>query len=184
MPLLAENVVTRDEYARLSTHRRTELVRGEVVDLTRPKPRHGRVVNNIATDMTDFVRPRGLGQVYGSEIGYVVEDDPDTIRSPDVSFVRAEVADAHDEDEWYAYAPDLAVEVVSPSNTATHVADKVRMWFAAGGRSVWVVDPDRRAGAIHRADGSVVRVGESDHLRDDAVLPGYAVRLRDVLDRR
>lgn len=184
MTLLLDKLVTAEEYARLQTEERTELVRGKVVVLVRPVPRHGRVVNNLAIELTGWVRPRKLGQVCGSEIGFFIENEPDTIRSPDVSFVRAELADAHDEDEWYPHAPDLAIEVVSPSNTRRDVTEKTAMWLAHGGRSVWVVDPARRAGAIHRADGSVVSVGEDDELRDDAVLPGFAVRLCDMLDRR
>ena len=175
-------LLTAAEFAALGDIGRAELIRGRVVHLTRPKPKHGRVAQNIAYSLESHVRPRRLGQVYGSEIGYVAERDPDTVRAPDVSFVRPEVADAHDEAEWYPHGPDLAVEVVSPTDAAPEVDEKVAMWLASGSRSVWVVDPQRRSGRIHRPAGAVEQVDQGGLLQDQAVLPGFSMTLREALD--
>ena len=176
-------LLTAAEFAALGDVGPVDLIRGRVVYLTRPKPRHGRVANNIAAALTSFVRPRKLGQVYGSEIGYLVERDPDTVRAPDVSFVRAELADPHDDDEWYPHAPGLAVEVLSPGDRAPEVEEKVRLWLGTGGRSVWVIDPATETVAIHRAGSGVEQVAEDGHLRDEQTLPGFSMPLRDAFRR-
>lgn len=178
MTTQAEKLMTAGEFAALGDIGPADLIRGRVVYLTRPKPRHGRVAQNISRAIDDFVRPRKLGQVYGSEIGYLVERDPDTVRSPDVSFVRAEVADAHDEDEWYPHSPDLAVEVLSPTGRPADVQEKVQLWLDAGGRSVWVIDPANRSATIYRADGSEERVADDGTLKDQSVLPNFSMPLR------
>ncbi len=182
MATTTEKLLTADEFAALGDIGPADLVRGKVVYLTRPKPRHGRVANNIATAITEFVKPRKLGQVYGSEIGYIVEVNPDTVRSPDVSFVRGEVANAHDEDEWYPHSPDLAVEVLSPSDRPGEVEEKVQMWLDGGGRLVWVVDPARRTAAVHRIDGSIESFTGDQELRDDSVLTGFSIPLLSIFD--
>ena len=89
---------------------------------------------------------------------------------------------AHDPDEWYPHSPDLAVEVLSPGDRPGAVLETVRAWLGAGGGSVWVIDPARRTAAVYRADGTTETVAEDGDLHDDAVLPGFAVPLRDVLD--
>ena len=175
-------LLTAAEFEALGDIGRAELVRGKVVHLVRPKPKHGRVAQNITRRLDRHVEPRKLGQVYGSEIGYVVERDPDTVRAPDVSFVRAEVSAAHDESEWYPHGPDLAVEVVSPTETGPEVDAKVAMWLASGSRSVWVVDPQRRSGRIHRGAGADEQLAEDGFLQDQAVLPGFSMTLREALD--
>lgn len=175
-------LLTAAEFGALGDIGRADLIRGRVVQLTRPKPKHGRVAQNITRRLDRHVEPRKLGQVYGSEIGYVVERDPDTVRAPDVSFVRAEVSAAHDETEWYPHGPDLAVEVVSPTETGPEVDAKVAMWLASGSQSVWVIDPQRRAGRVHRRAGAVEHAGEDGLLQDQAVLPGFSMTLREALD--
>lgn len=175
-------VLTAAEFDALGDIGRADLIRGRVVLLSRPKPKHGRIAQNISRALDGYVHPRKLGRVYGSEIGYLVERDPDTVRSPDVSFVRAEVAEAHDEDEWYPHAPDLAIEMMSPKDSPAEVDQEVRLWLAQGGRSVWVLDPKRRSAEVRRPDGSVERVPADGLLQDQAVLPGFSMPLRDALD--
>lgn len=176
-------LLTAKEFEALGDIGSAELLCGKVVYLTRPTPRHGRIATRLAMALVAFVEPRKLGEVYASKIGYVVEHNPDTVRSPDVSFVRAEIALGHDEDEWYPHSPDLAVEVLSPSDRPGNTAEKIQMWLDTGGRSAWVVEPVSRTAVIHRVDGSVELVPADGVLRDDSVLPGFAMLLRDVFAR-
>jgi Uma2 family endonuclease len=94
--------------------------------------------------------------------------------------VRAEVVKAHDDDEWYPHAPDLAVEVISPSDRSGNVQAKVEMWLNSGGKSVWVVDPQARTATVHRHDGTSYQVRENEELRDESVLPGFSMSLARV----
>ena len=175
--------MTAEEFEKLGDIGRAELVRGRVIYLVKPKPRHGRIAMRISAPLAEFVHRHNLGEVYAAETGFIAGRDPDSVRAPDVAFVRAEVVAAHDEEEWLPHSPDLAVEVMSPSDRPGAVQDKVRMWLDGGARSVWVIDPDRRLATIYRADGSEQVINEDDDLRDDSVLPGFSMSLRRALDR-
>lgn len=109
-------LMTAEEFAALGDIGPAELIHGKVVRLTAPKPRHGRIAMRLGSALHRFVRKHKLGVVYAAETGYLLEREPDLIRCPDVSFVRAALAAKHDEDEYYPHSPDLAVEVLSPSD--------------------------------------------------------------------
>lgn len=177
--------MTAEEFEALGDIGRAELVRGRVIYLPKPKPKHGRIAVRITVPLAEFVNQHNLGEVYAAETGFLVGRDPDSVRAPDVAFVRIEVVAAHNEDEWFPHSPDLAVEVISPSESDRpgEVEDKVRMWLDGGARSVWVINPDRRSATIYRADGSEQSISENEDLRDDSVLPGFSMPLRRALDR-
>ncbi len=105
---------------------------------------HGRVALRIGEFVSSFVRQRGLGVATGAETGFQIGRDPDTVRAPDVGFVCAERVPATPTAGFFDGAPDLAVEVLSPSDRASEVLAKVQDWLGAGCRIVWVVDPGTR----------------------------------------
>jgi len=184
MTTRTSTLLSAEEFAGLGDIGLAELIRGRVVYLTKPKPKHGRIAMRFGRVIGNFVERHKLGEVYAAETGYVIEHNPDSVRAPDVSFVRAELALGHDEDEWYPHSPDLAVEVLSPTDRPGAVEEKVQMWLDGGGRSVWVVDPEQRAVSIRHADGSVHLVGEAEELRDELVLPGFVIKpLRKMFHR-
>jgi Uma2 family endonuclease len=176
-------LVTAEKFASLGDIGRAELVRGRIVQLTKPKLKHGRVAMRIGTAVFNFVLENKLGEVYAAETGFVAGRDPDSVRAPDVAFVRAEILATHNEDDWLPHSPDLAVEVLSPSDRAEQVADKVQMWLGGGGRSVWVFDPKTRTATVYQTDGSVKVFAADDYLRDETVLPGFSFRVRDAFDK-
>ena len=168
--------MSAEEFAALGDIGPAELIHGKVVRLTAPKPKHGRIAMRLGGMLDRFVRKHKLGEVYAAETGFVLERDPDLIRCPDASFVRAELSDVHDEDEYYEHSPDLAVEVLSPSDRPEKVKEKVQAWLGGGAKSVWVVDPDEQTITVFHVDepGRVVQHAES--LNDDAVLPGFVLK--------
>jgi len=175
----ADTVLTAEQFDALGGIGRVELVRGKVISLTWSKPRHGRVAMQLGRIIANFVVEQGLGEVYAAETGFLVERNPDSVRAPDVSFVRAEIAAGHDDRQWYPHAPDLAVEVLSPTDRRKDVEKKVEMWLNAGARSVWLVDPENRTINVRRSDGSIQLVRQDETLRDETVLPGFLI---DPLD--
>ena len=96
MPMSAE------EFEALGDIGPAELVEGRVIYLTNPKPRHGRIAMRISTPLAVFVCDNKLGEVYAAETGFLVGRNPDSVRAPDVAFVRAELVVGHDEDEWFS----------------------------------------------------------------------------------
>src|SRR5207244_10932747 len=123
-----------------------------------------------------------IGVVLAAETGFRLRRDPDRVRAPDVAVIL--YANRPRETIGAGYlegAPDLAVEVVSPNDTADEVAEKVADWLSAGTSAVWVVYRGPRI-EVHRADGRVQRLGAEHEVDGADVLPGFSMRVRDLLD--
>jgi Uma2 family endonuclease len=158
---------------------RQELIRGEVVTMSLPGGRHGKVSGKILRLLGNHVEAAGLGDTY-TETGFIVERDPDTVKGPDVSFVRRErLAAIANPEKYIPFAPDLAVEVRSPNDRDDEVQEKVQLWVRAGCLMVWTVDPESRTVTIHRPGTEPVTLGENDTIRGDDVVPGFECRVGD-----
>jgi Uma2 family endonuclease len=160
---------------------RRELIRGEVVELSPGGPRHGRVVYRLGLRFEPFVESGDLGTVYVNDTGFLLERDPDLVRAPDLAFVAKGRPEGHDERRYFPFAPDLAVEVVSPSDTFAWVEEKAATWLSHGTRLVWVIEPELRKAFVYRPDRPRETLSEEDELRGEDVLPGLAIRLADCL---
>jgi len=110
---------------------RLELVRGEMVEMSRPKPRHGHICSKIDRRLGNFVEANELGWVLSNDTGVIVERDPDTVREPDLCFYSFKRMPALPE-TYSELAPELAVEVLSPDDRPSDVREKLRKYLAAG----------------------------------------------------
>ena len=160
-----------------------ELVRGELIMVTPAGYAHGNIEIRIARALANFVEPAGLGDVLGAETGFHIASDPDTVRAPDVAFVRAERVPSEKPQGFFEGAPDLAVEVLSPNDRASEVNAKVHDWLDAGCRMVWVVDPATKTVLVYRSRTQIVVLGASDTLPGDDVLPGFSLPLAEIFAR-
>jgi Uma2 family endonuclease len=157
-----------------------ELVDGEVVELAPPNDEHGETAGYIVTAFNNYSRPRGTGRAR-VETGYRLRTGPDTVRGPDVSFVFRPRMEGRGSG-FVPGAPDIAVEIVSPSDTAAEVARKVAEYLAAGSQRVWVVYPEGRRVVIHRADGSVISYSGDNVITDEELLPGFSLPLSEIFE--
>jgi Uma2 family endonuclease len=157
-----------------------ELVRGQLVVSEPPGTRHGAIAANLSSYLHDFVRRHGLGTVFAQDTGFKITSDPDTVRAPDVAFVRRERADRIPARGYAELAPDLLAEILSPDDRPGEVLAKVADWLAAGVKLVWVVDPERLEVRVHRADGSLSLLRDNDALDGEDVLSGFVCPLRNV----
>jgi Uma2 family endonuclease len=171
-----QRLMTAEEFAQLPDDgRRLELVNGVVVEMSRPKPRHGRVAALLITKVGSFVEENNLGVVF-SESGFVIGRDPDNIRGPDLAFVAASRAPADAAlDKYLEGAPDLAVEIVSPNDKAEDVRGLIDEYFAAGARLVWIVYPGFKTIEVHHASGTADLRRTTDTLDGEDVLPGFSL---------
>ena len=182
-PMTAPALLTADDLMRLQPpDKRTELIRGQMIVREPPGFRHGDIAMAIAGRMYPFVREKGLGRVLAAETGFVLFTNPDTVRAPDVAFVKHERIPNPIPRGYARFAPDLAVEVLSPDDRPGEVLAKVADWLQAGTRLVWVVDPDRRNARVYRADGTESLLSETDALDGEDVLPGFSCPLSQVFD--
>ena len=160
---------------------RYELVRGEVRRMPPAGSEHGAVIMNMGTPLDQFVKAHGLGVVFGAETGFKIASDPDTVRAPDLAFVRRErIPEEGIPRGFWPGAPDLAVEVVSPGDTYTEVEEMVHDWLNAGTRMVLVLSPRTRTVAVYTSHTDVVRLTESDTLDGCEVLPGFTCRVAEL----
>ena len=176
--------LTADDLWRMGTGDvRRELVDGEVIEMTPAGGVHGRVTNRIALKLTLHVDAHGGGEVVTGDVGFVLSlpGDPERVRAPDVAFIAtARLPGGQLPQGFIPGAPDLAVEVLSPSDNPVEVQRKVRDYLEAGVRMVWVVVPLVRTVTVHRPDGSARLAREPEHLDGEDVLPGLRIPLVEV----
>lgn len=158
---------------------RHELVTGLLVSEPLPAHRHDRVRRRLERILDGFVAAHALGEVFGAA-GYVLSRDPDTVRGPDLSFVASDRLSGFDDTRFFEGAPDLAVEIRSPSNQPGEMRAKAADYLAAGTRVVWVVDPGSREVTVHRDRLVPVTVGTDGHLEADELFPGLRIPVSNL----
>ena len=180
-------LMTAEELLQLpDTGQRYELVRGELHTMSPASHQHGRIAGKIIVWLGTYVQAHQLGEVYAAETGFVLAHDPDTVRAPDVAFVRRERVEAAMTDEGYfPGAPDLAIEVISPDDRYTEVEEKVTDWLDAGSQMMIVLNPRqrRRMGKIYRSATLVTTLTIDDTLDGEDVVPGWTLPVRDLFTR-
>jgi Uma2 family endonuclease len=159
---------------------RYELRCGELIQMVPPGARHGQFQNGLLAPLTTCVRRDRLGLVV-AEVGFRLSHDPDTVRAPDVAFVRRARIPAEGVPVGYwEGAPDLAVEVVSPSDSAEDVREKIGEYLAAGASLVWIVYPRGQTVDVWRADGSRVALSSDGTLEGEDVVPGFSLPVAEI----
>lgn len=155
---------------------RSELVDGELRMMSPAGGLHGRVAMNCGRLLANHVAEHQLGVVYAAETGFVLSRDPDTVRAPDVAFVAAaRVSNIDDELAFIPFAPDLAIEVISPHDSFSAVEEKAFSWIGAGTRLVLLVDPANEAVHAYRSADDIVVLRASDVLSAADVVDGWQV---------
>lgn len=162
---------------------RHELSVGLLVAEPLPSHRHDRTRRRLERLLEAFVEAHRLGEVFG-EAGYVLAREPDTVRGPDLSFVSRERLSSFDDARFFSGAPDLAVEILSPSNRPAEMHAKVADYLAAGARVVWVVDLERRSVTTYRKLLAPRRLQSPGALDGEDVLPGLSIALDAIFPVR
>jgi len=158
-----------------------ELVRGVLHKMAPAGFRPSNIAVRFAARLVTFANEHGLGEVTGADGGYKLEVAPDTILAPDAAFVRAERVPPLDEQNRFAeLAPDLVVEVMSPSDTIREVNEKVDLYLENGVLLTWIFDPKRRRVTIRRAGEPPRTLGDGDELAGEDILPGFRVAVAEL----
>ena len=157
-----------------------ELVDGEI-RMSSGGGRHGKTSMALAVNLAQFVWDRQLGHVFGPNTGHRMPSG--NVRCPDVSFVSfLRFPKEAVSDDFVDVAPDLTVEVVSPSDRPRWILDKVGEYLEAGVRLVWVIDPQKRRATASRSLLDVRELGAEDSLDGEDVVPGFRCRLGDLFE--
>lgn len=171
---ITETLLTADDLWRMPVSAmRRELVRGELIETLPPGVQHGIIALALGVYLRLWAQSSQASYV-GVEAGFRLDHDPDTVRGPDVFFISGERVAGSDIPVGFGeFAPDLAVEVVSPNETAEARREKVDDYLQAGSRLVWEIYPRRREVVAHTPDGRAQTFRSTDTLAAPDVLPGF-----------
>lgn len=175
-------LMTADELLALPRGQfRYELINGELKKMSPAGHDHGRIAMELAGPLQLFVKKKKLGKIYAAETGFVLTTNPDTVRAPDIAFIRQErVGQVGRSKGYWIGPPDLAVEVISPSDTVGEVEGKVHMWLERGTRLVWVVSPKLCNVTVYRSLTDIKILTEKNTLDGGDVVPGFQIPIAEI----
>ncbi len=175
-------LITADELWQLPHEgHRYELIKGELKETSPAGSRHGRIAMRLGALIEQHARQHGLGVVYAAETGFKLHQNPDTVRAADAAFVAQSRIPPEGEPEGYwAIAPDLVVEVVSPSDSAQATHAKVAEWLAAGCRLVWVVYPNNKTVITYRSMKEIQMLTADESLSGGEVLLDFSCPVSEL----
>ena len=156
-----------------------ELVRGEVIVMPPAKGKHGICCQRVGRFLGNFVDPAKLGWVTTNDTGVVLERGPDTVRGPDVAFWSIARQPAMP-DGYFLIPPDIAVEVLSPSDRRGDVRAKIKEYVFYSVSLVWLVDPETRTVMVYQGSMRGTELGDDDLLDGGDVLPGFSCKVSDL----
>jgi Uma2 family endonuclease len=159
---------------------RHELIKGELTTMTPAGSEYGESAAWICRILGTHIVNNGLGRSFGTETGFIIERDPDTVRAPDFAFISKSRNKSRTPKGFFAGAPDLAVEVLSPHDRAVEMEDKIQQWLDAGCVCVWIVNPTRRTITIHKRNSQPQVLSAADEINPGDVLPGFSAKVQDL----
>ncbi len=147
-----------------------EYAKGELIPMPPATRRHGKISISIIRYLDRYVYENGLGELYTAETAFQVGE---RVMKPDVAFVSTAHLDV-DEDEKFPIPPDLAIEVVSPTDVHYRIVRKALDYLEAGTRLVWVLDPIAKAVTVYRSKSDIETLTHEATLTGEDVVPGFA----------
>ena len=184
--VLAEGVkptfgLSAEEFYATCKLKRAELIDGVVFETPIHDSQHGSIRANIACALLEFSQLKAIGRASFSG-GFRLQHRPDTVLSPDICFMTHERLAGQNTESFIEGAPDLAVEVNSPNDKEAEIEAKVQLYFQAGTRAVWIVEPLTRTITVRTPDSAPVVYRGEEILRGEPVLPGFEMPLSEVFD--
>lgn len=177
-----EALLTAEQFAALPDDPPSELVRGRLVRQAHPGYPHARLQTWLGYLLTEQIESHGWPVECGGTAGCLVEEGPDTVRGADLVVVRT--ARAMGRANFVAGGPELAIEILSPSNRRGNIQRKIREYLAAGSERVWVLDPKRRTVTVHRAGAPPVALKGADRLDAGTLMPDLTITVEQVFRSR
>ncbi len=184
---LRKQAISAEEFLEVTAQpkyreRNVELVEGAIVEMPTSNLQHAEILSRLTVTLGNFVYANTLGRIVSGDAGFILErnlDGRDSLRGVDLAFIRQAKAPEPLPVHISDLVPDLAVEILSPSNTALDINLKVKQLLKAGVQLVWVVDPQIRVVLVH-GSGGVMELGTADTLTGGDVLPGFELPVADI----
>ncbi|MGQ0604200.1 MAG: Uma2 family endonuclease [Anaerolineales bacterium] len=178
--LTTEKLVTAEELLTMPKGKHYDLLHGGMIKISPVRLPHGRLAARLSKFLGQFIEQHPIGEIF-LKLGFQLARNPDTVLGPDVAYVsRARIEQVDIDEGFFPGAPDLPVEVISPSETDQDVQAKVAAYLHAGAILVWVVRPKRRTVTVHYPDGTARTLTETMTLSGEDVLPGFSLALSEL----
>jgi Uma2 family endonuclease len=177
--MVATRHVTIEEFAATSRDGQWELVDGEPTEVNPASFRSVWIASELYARIREFVRQNDLGRAVADGAGFILFEDRAVVRSPDVAFISRDRLTTIVEG-FVPLAPDLAVEVLSPSDRRADVLAKIAMYLQAGVRLVWLIDPEPETVTVFAGDRPVSVIGPDGVLDGGDVLPGFSIAVTEI----
>lgn len=176
-----DRVMTAEQLASMPDDgKRYELVEGALKMMSPAGGRHGRIAGKLLLRVAQHVEAHKLGVTFAAETGFLLRQDPDTVRAPDVAFVsQARLGELANHPGYLPLAPDLVAEVVSPGDSSSEVEAKAHGWLDAGVRIVLVVDPQTTTIRDYRT-ADHIQVHSEGFVDLNDVLPGFQLDVAEL----
>jgi Uma2 family endonuclease len=177
-------LLTAEEYGELpDLGFPSELVRGRIVEMNVPYPRHGQVCARVSFLIQQYLQEHDIGHVITNDGGVVVERGPDTVRGPDVTFISYQkVPKGPLPRKYFENAPELVIEVLSPDDRWGKVLQKVGEYLTAGIGVVCVIDPESKTVQLHFPSKPPQTLTTEDELSFAEILPGLTIPVRRIFE--
>lgn len=159
-----------------------ELIRGDLIMMSPASPVQGHYASRLNHALWGYVDEHNLGEVYTVEPGFELQSEPEqVVRAPDLAFVCQDRIPSPDQQAgFWPIAPDLVVEIISPSETAQEILEKVHDYLAAGTRLIWLVYPKTRVVVEYQSLTQIRHLGIDDTLEGGDVIPGFRYPLKNL----
>ena len=177
IPSLIHGTMTLEEFLENDVEG-YEYVKGELVPMPATSIRHGKIGMNLIHFLNIYVRENKIGRLYSLETSFKVGE---WVLKPYIAFVSSERM-VEDEDKGFPIPPELAIEVVSPSDIHSRVVGKALAYLDAGTRCVWIVDPVSKTVTVYKSETDIKTLTREDTLTGDDVVPGFSCPIEQLFE--
>lgn len=158
-----------------------ELVHGKVVEMTPVGFRHAAIVAQLIAKLIPFVEANKLGKIV-TELGFVLSRNPDIVRAPDIAFICTRHLKIDNQEGFFDGAPDMAIEVLSPTDSISEMVKKTQDYLSGGTSEVYLVDPNTKSVQAHRGSKKIERFEGSEFLRFTGPLRGFEIEINAIFN--
>ncbi len=179
--LTLKKLLTAEEFAQLPGHEDAELIDGEVIQTVPPSPSHGMIAIELGMHLKLWIKQTKAG-IAGIEGGFILRRNPDRTRGPDAWFIRTERVPEVQPEGFWEIAPDMIAEIISSSDTAEVIKEKLEDYFSAGTQLAWLIYPRFKQVEAHTPDGIMRIFRVDDVLEVKELMPGFQCAVSELFD--
>ncbi len=178
-----ETLVSAEELYEMGDIGPCELIEGRIIKMSPTKTTHGRLESRLDRWLGNFVEANDLGEVMTGETGIYTKRNPDTVRGADILFISHGRLKMATPDKFLDVAPELVIEILSPSDRWKDMEKKIAEYFAIGVEWVWVVDPKKKAVMVFSSSETMKVYKEGDVLSGESISKGFQLDISKFFSR-